>query len=198
MKKTYTRWNLDQTVRLARGVLNLPKGVVDLDFSDSKVVLLEKEPGPTLHGMNTTYYKYQTKYDLQIKVLGMKRFYAVEMTHEVWLTQDAKDLALGVWRRNEPPSTGREGLDKLFAAEMSRIRGFVLKSHTQTRMLAFNKKRTRIKKETHLVSEALVEEWRSMPMPPSNFEIPDDYREVEITGEANDAGQKSIFKSNNL
>jgi len=200
-EKTYMKWDLNQMINLAGGMMESMKGMVDMTFDNLKVEQLEKSSGDKLLGYPTTRYKYKTTYDLNVKMFGMKRSQSSESIQEMWVTDKLKDAAMNVWLSKEPPSSGSEDLNKLIKAEMSKMQGFPLKNITTTTMKSYNKKKTKVKKQEKTVTTTTVTELKKMSIPGDTFAIPSGYEEVDaLAGTNTEEGEnpfKGLFNKNN-
>jgi len=184
-KKNYQEWDMNQLLNLAGSIT----AMVKIQFSDLKLEKQDEHASDKIHGYATRYYKYLTSYDLRIKVIGIKRVQSVITEQETWVSDRLNDISLGLWLRNEPPSTGDPELDKLIKAEMSKVKGFPLRSKTKTVTRQWNKKKTKVKKETVSYADMEVNTFKKMAIEGATFAIPDDYELVQgVTG-----GLKGIF-----
>jgi hypothetical protein len=177
-EKTITEWDLQAMLGMVGGIVQGMQGIMNLEFSDVKVEELEQGAGGELLGYPVAHAKYRTTYTTSIKVLGMKRASTTEAVQEVWTTDAFGDPALGIWLRNEPPTTGIEDLDALIAAEMEKVEGFPLKTVSVTTTTGQKGKRestTRSQTEVTLLEEVAV--------PQATFELPAGYERVSLTGE---------------
>jgi hypothetical protein len=140
---TYSRWDLEAMMGMVGGILGAEGGMLSIELSNLSVDKLSEESAGSLLGYSAKRYEYRTSYDMQLKVLGMKRSNQVEINQEIWSTRAIDDAAaLGFWLRKEPPSLGNEGFDELLRAEMSKVDGFPLKTVTATTTTAAKGKST--------------------------------------------------------
>lgn len=173
-KKTYSRWDLDAMMRTAGAAMEAMGPMLNLEISDPRVEKLGEEDGGTLVGLPTTHYRYRTTYEMQMKIMGIKRASRVEMEQEIWATDAVVEPGFGVWLRKER-ATGNETLDKLVKAEMGKISGFPLKTVTVTTTTSGKGKQQQTRSETVVI---LLDRERSVPA--STFEIPSDYQETQM------------------
>ncbi len=194
-EKTYMKWDIQAMMKLAGGALNSMGGVLKMSFTDPRVTLLEEKDGGSIHGLATRYFSYKTTYDVEMKIIGIKKLQSMEITQKIWATTQVDDEAFGVWLRSGPPATGNEDLDKILAAEMDKVKGFPLKSITTTITRQMNKKGTKVKKETISNSETeVVSLQKNVDIDPNLFLIPTDYEEVEMPlGEDGGSPFKGLF-----
>jgi len=195
--KTYMEWDLNALLGVA-GSLMQSGGMINMTFTDPEVEMLEKSNGGKVLGMATTRHKMRTAYGMDMKVLGMKRAYDIETVQEVWTTKEAQDMALGVWLRKNPPSSGNEELDKILNAEVGKIEGLPLKSKAVSTMTQYNRKRTKVRGTTVTNTVMEVVDWREESIPAKTFKIPPDYKQVEMFG-GEESGNpfKGLFKKKN-
>jgi hypothetical protein len=195
-EETYSEWNLAAMMNLVEGM----SGLVNLEFSEPQIQLLEERDGGTVAGHSTHYTKYRTTYDLQMKILGMKRAMATDTVQEMWTTDDLEQPALGVWLRKGGRSSGDSSLDRMIAAEMSKVTGFPLKTIAVSTTTSGKKG-----KPTTTTSTTEVTTLREQAVDADRFEIPANYQRVELfpaageDEEGNPGGNpfKSIFGKKN-
>jgi len=173
-EKTYSRWDLEAMLQTFGQVMEAMGPMMNISIDNAQVEELGQEAGGTLVGLPTTRYRYRTSYDLNMKIMGMKRGQHVEMEQEIWSTDAVVAPGLGVWLRAFRP-TGFEGLDELVQAEMDKLRGFPLKTVTVTTMT--NKKGKQ--NTTRSTMEVTVLD-QSRTIPDATFEIPAGYQETEM------------------
>lgn len=183
-EKTYTKWDLDALVQSVGAAMDSMKGVVSFDISDPKVEKLLDEDGGTLLGMPTRHTRFRTTYSMQMRILGIKRNSDTETVQDMWTTTAVDEMALRVWLRKAPPSTGNEQLDKLMTSEVSRVEGLPLKIVVQSTSTSGKKNRTSTSTST---TEVTTFEKRSVPG--DTFQLPEGYRETELVPQ--DQGEDS-------
>ena len=194
--KTYMEWDINQMIMLAGSMLEAMKGFMSIEFDNPEVEQLESGKGETIQGHATTHYKHKTAYGISIKVMGMKRYQTTETIQDTWVTKDLNDMALGMWLRKEPPSSGSSELDKLISNEMEKVKGFPLKSKSVSTVKQWNKKRTKVKRETTTTTDMVVTQMRNQPIPASTYEIPSDYTKTSMPGADGGNPLGDIFKRN--
>jgi hypothetical protein len=59
---------------------------------------------------------------MDMKIMGMKRSQSFETVQDIWSTEELADPALGVWLKRDPPTMGNVGIEKVIAAEMSKMK----------------------------------------------------------------------------
>ncbi len=173
-EKTYTEWDLNAMMNMVGEVMEGMGGMFQIEISDPQVEKLMEEGGGTIVGLPTTHYRYRTAYTMDMKIMGMKRSQAVETVQDIWSTEELADPALGVWLKREPPTMGNTGLEKLIEAEMSKMKGFPLKTVEES-ISTGNKGKQRV---TTTVTE--VFELDETTISPEIFEIPGDYERREM------------------
>jgi len=131
-EKTYTEWDLNAMMNMLGTVMESMGGMLQMEFSDPEVEKLLEESGGMIVGMPTTHYRYRTAYNMDMKIMGMKRSQSFETVQDIWSTEEVADPALGVWLKRDPPTMGNSGLEKVISAEMSKMKGFPLKTIQQT------------------------------------------------------------------
>lgn len=175
-EKTYTRFDLAAMLQTLNQVMESMGPMMDFEIANPTVKKLSEEPGGTLLGLPATHYRYRTTYDMNLKIMGMKRSNSTEIVQDIWSTEAVDAAALGVWMRKGQP-TGNESIDRLIQAEMDAIQGFPLKTVAVTTMTGGKKggRQNTTRSET-VVTE--LDQERSIP--DSTFEIPAGYEETEM------------------
>ncbi len=175
-EETYSEWDLAAMMNLVEGVSSL----VNMEYSEPQVEALEEREGEKIAGYATRYYKYRTSYDIKMKVLGMGRKMSSVSLEEMWVTDEFDQPAMTVWLRKGTRS-GDSGLDRIIAAEMEKIKGFPLKTVVVSSTAGSKKKRA---SSTQTTME--VETLREESVNAKRFEIPTDYRRVDLLSGAGD------------
>lgn len=129
---SYSRWDLDAMLSGLSTALDSTGGMVSMAIVDPNVELLLEEAGGMVAGRPTTHYRYRTSYEMTMKIMGMSRRQSVVNEQEIWSTDTVTDAGFGIWLRKAPPSFGDSGLDELVKAEMEKMKGFPLKSITES------------------------------------------------------------------
>ena len=173
-EKTYTEWDLNAMMNMAGAALESMGGMFQMEFSDPEVEKLLEESGGTIVGLPTTHYRYRTAYTMDMKIMGMKRSQAVETVQDIWSTEELADPALGVWLKREPPTMGNTGLEKVIEAEMSKMKGFPLKTIDES-ISTGQKGKQQVTKTTTEVFEL-----DQTSISPDIFEIPAGYERREM------------------
>lgn len=182
-EKTYGEWDMEAMLQLVGGVIEGLGPLLDLEFSDPEVEKLAEEPGGEVAGQPTTHYRYRTAYTTKVKVLGMKRESHTETIQDVWSTTALDDdVALGLWLRKQPVKTGNEGIDRVIAAEVEKIRGFPLK--TVAVSTTTGGKRGEKTSTTRTTTE--VTSLAETDVPAATFELPAGYAEQQMMPEGGD------------
>lgn len=188
--KTYMPWNVAQLVSM----LGSMGDMLNFKFSNSKTEMLEESAGDAIHGKSTHRYKYRVSYDLEMKILGMTQNQHVDTVQESWCTTAFGDLGMGAWLRSAPV-TGIEGLDKMVSESAKQIKGFPLRSRTNTVTTQLDKKGNK-KRDQNSVTEMNVTKLEEGSVDASKFKIPADYKKVEIPegGQNGAPSFKDLFK----
>lgn len=189
-EKTYSRWDLDAMFQTFNQVMESMGPMMDISIDDPRVEKLGEQPGGTVAGLPTTKYRYRSSYELQLKVMGMKRSNRIETEQEIWSTQAVTAPGLGVWLRPDRP-TGFDGLDQLLEAEMGKLEGFPLKIVTET-TTTNQKGKSQTTRSTMEVTR--LEQDRDIPA--GTFEIPQGYTEeaMPTLGEDEEEGGNPLGK----
>jgi hypothetical protein len=174
-EKTYSRFDLEALFATMNQVMEAAGPMLSIDIVDPQVTLLSEESGGALLGLPTRHYRYKTTYDMQMKIMGMNRGNSVESVQDVWTTDALDAEALGVWLRKDRP-TGWEGLDRLIQQEMSKARGFPLRTVVETTTTGEKGKRS----QTTVAETVVTELDQDRSIPDSTFVIPSDYEEVAM------------------
>jgi hypothetical protein len=174
-EKTWAEWDLDAMLASLGAILQAMGPMLNLTISNIEVAELAEEPGGTIHGLATTHYRYRTSYDLEVKVIGIRRTNSVEQVQDVWSTDALTDVALGLWLR-KAPKTGFENLDELIEAEMSKAHGVPLKMEQVSTTTGEKGKRSSVTRTSMEVTELE----RAVTIPPATFEIPAGYTQTEM------------------
>ena len=174
-EQTYMRWNMEQMAALVGGMGQM----FNIKFENAKVEKLEESSGKKILGHNTSRYKVRTTYDLSVKMLGIKRQQSVETLTETWTTNAYPNDALSVWLRNFKV-TGIEGLDEILEEAMTAYKGIPLHTRETTITRNWNKKRTKVKRETKSTSETIVTNIQKENHPDSLFEIDPSFNEATM------------------
>jgi hypothetical protein len=188
-EKTYSRFNLDEMmagVGQAMKAMESMGGMVKMEFRDVSTSKLLEEPGGEIMGYATTHYRFTSHYVMEMKIMGMGQTTTTDTIQDLWVTDKLDARGFGTWLRpSRGMQTGNEGMDKLFKQEMSKLKGFPLKSNTQSTMV--DKKG----KQQNNSSSTIVTVLREEDIPAGKFEWPSDYQETALIaalGEGQEAG----------
>ncbi len=173
--KSYMPWNMQKMVAVLGGGMG---DMLNFKFSNAKMEPLEDSAGDAIFGKATHRYKYHATYDLEMKILGMTQFQHVDTVQETWNTTAIGDLGMGAWLRSIP-ITGLEELDKMMADSAKLIKGFPLKSRTNTVTTQLDKKGKK-KRDQKSITEMTVLKLDDGAIDAAKFQIPSDYKKVEI------------------
>ena len=130
--KTYSKWDIDAMLKSAGAALNAVGGMVKMEVENQHVDAKPPAPGPTMHGLPTTHYVFDTSYDLVVKVFGMRHGQHVVTHEELWTTTALKDPGFAAWLRKRPPKTGNKTIDDLVANAFHDVKGMLLKQVTKS------------------------------------------------------------------
>lgn len=173
--KNYMVWDLDAMFAGLAAMMQSAGPLFNLDFSNPSFEKLGDESGGELLGRSTRKHSYRSKFDMTVKIVGIKRESHVESMQEVWVAYDLSDPGLGIWLRQKPPSTGDPEFDKLLLAGWEAMEGFPLKS--VTRSVTTSKKKG---KTNTTVSTMVVTVLREETPPAGTFDIPGDYTLISM------------------
>lgn len=150
--------------------------MVKLSVSNPQVEKLAQEPGPEMHGLATTHYRYRTTYDLEVRVMGMGQKSSNETVTDTWATTALGGAAgFDAYLRREPPRSGIDDLDRLIEAEVAKgITGVPLKTVTAT--VSKDQKG----RETRSTTTMEVTSLRQETIPAATFALPSGYERVEL------------------
>jgi hypothetical protein len=177
-EKTYTEWDLNAMMNMFGTVMESMGGMLQMEFSDPEVEKLLEESGGTIVGLPTTHYRYRTAYTMDMKIMGMKRSQSFETVQDIWSTEELADPALGVWLKRDPPTMGNMGIEKVIEAEMSKMKGFPLKTVQET--ISTGQKG----KQQTTTTTTEVYELDQTTISPEIFVIPADYERREMDFES--------------
>ena len=190
-EKTYSEWDLDAIFHMADAMMQSMGPLMNLTIENPHVETLLEEDGGDIHGYSTTHRRFRTTYSMKMKIMGMKRAQDYDSVQDVWSTDEIDHEAFGVWLRREPPAMGDTGLKELVEAEMSKIKGFPLKTVDQ--VTATGKKGKQ--QTTRTITEVI--ELDETAIDAGLFEIPAGYQRVEMMpamgGDDGQQGLGSLF-----
>jgi hypothetical protein len=173
--KTYMKWDVAAMAQMAAGLVNMK-------VKDYKVEKVLDEDGPTILGYPTRHYKFVTSYSMEMAMFGMKKTTTGKNEQELWTTTKINPSALAVFEKMAVrPTAGFGDLQKVIEAEKTKsVKGFPLK--TVTTMDSGTPERPKITKSIMEITE--LKEGR---IAVSEFEMPKDYKEVTMGGDAAEA-----------
>jgi hypothetical protein len=181
-EKTYSRLDLDAMLRTMGAVLNTAGPMLSMEFVDPRVELLSQEPGGDVVGLPTTHYRYRTSYQLEMKVIGIRRSNAVDSLQDIWASDALTAEGMGVWLRKDRPS-GNASLDRLIQSEMAKVQGFPLRTVTVTTTTG-----QKGKSETSRSETVVTELDTDHSVSDDRFALPAGYRETQLPLPAEAAG----------
>ncbi len=185
--ETYSEWDLAAMMNLLEGM----SGLVNLEFSEPKIELLDEKSGGDILGYSTRYFKYHTTYDIEMRVFGMRNSTATDTVQEMWVTNDFELPALGVWLRKGGRSSGDSSLDRVISKEMEKVQGFPLKSITVSTSSRGKKKK---KQSTSRITTE-VTTLRQTSVDAKRFEIPANYKLVDAFPAGGAEGEENPLSS---
>lgn len=187
--RTYSKWDLKAMLESVSGVMQSLGPMMNFEIQEPRVETLADEPGGEMMGYATRHYKYRTTYRFQMKIMGMKSAQDMEQVQEMWATDQLDAAALGLWMMREPPDFGDSGLKELIEAEMSKVKGFPLKTVLES--VSTNKKGKQSTTRTITQVEALEER----AIGAERFRIDPSFRETEppLPMGEEDNGLKGLF-----
>lgn len=178
-EKTYMAFDPSQLAAAAGAMLQAMGPMVKISFTNHRIEKLAEEPGPKLHGYDTTHYRFRVAYDSDIRVMGMGQKSSNETVTDTWTTTALGDAGFGAYLRKDPPRTGIADLDKMIEAEMAQgVRGLPLK------MVAVTTSKDQKGRETTATTTMEVTSLREEAIPASTFALPKGYERVEMTAAA--------------
>jgi hypothetical protein len=173
-EQTYSEWDLDAILQMAGNAMQSMGPMLDFKFENPRVETLLEEDGGKIHGYSTVHHRFRTTYTMHMKIMGMKRSQGHQSVQDIWSTDDIDHEALGVWLKREPPSMGDTGLKELVEAEMSKMKGFPLKTVDEVTTTG-KKGRQQV---TRTIAE--VEELGETSIDSSTYEIPAGFQQVQM------------------
>lgn len=180
-EKTYSTFDMEAMMSAVGQVIdtmNQMGGMMKMEFTDIHNELLLEESGDSILGHSTTHYRYKSGYTMNLKVMGMRQRSTSESIQDLWSTEDLAARGFGVWLRpDRNMRTGNEEFDKLINQEMSKIKGFPLKSVVVS--TTTNKKG----KSQQVTATTSVDLLREESIADGTFGWPDDYTEIEFIPE---------------
>lgn len=174
-EKTYMEWDMGGMLGNVGALMQSMGGMVEMDFENYESKKLAEEPGEDIQGYSTTYYEYETSYDMVMNVMGMSQRTEIEQQQEIWATTELEAQGFNAWLKKTPPKTGIEGLDEMIAKEMEKaVGGFPLKTVT-VQTTTDQRGRTTKSRSTTKVTTI-----REESIPAGTFELPEGYTETEM------------------
>ncbi len=173
-ENTHAKFDLSEVLGFAGAIMD--SGMFNMEVSNHSIELLEQRDGPTMHGYDTEYRKYRTSYDLEIKIMGMRRGDHYVMENEIWSAETLDATGFQAWMR--PRKTGFEAVDTLMEGELEKIHGFPFKSVTTTRTQGTKKKG----RTAETTSTTEVTEFEALNIADSTFALSPDSQEISLIG----------------
>ncbi|MEM9290748.1 MAG: DUF4412 domain-containing protein [Acidobacteriota bacterium] len=192
-EETYSEWDIEAMLQTANAMLESLGGVVKFSFENVEVQEVDSGSGGEILGYSTKYTKHRTAYDIEVRVLGIKRRSSVETLQEAWSTNALSDEAFGVWLGQQPINTGNEELDELIQSQAQQLDGFPLK----TVQVSVNRnKKGEVENRSTVTTEVTKLDRQSIPA--KTFEIPSNFTETaaaiptgEVANDNEEGGEES-------
>lgn len=109
-----------------------------------------------------------------MQVLRFEQDNRVEEIRELWTAPQLVEKALGIYLRKTPPKTFSDDLNRLMQMEFEKAKGVPLKMRTVTTIQDKSGKT-----ETNVVTMEVLT-LQMMPVPDATFQLPADYKEVQL------------------
>lgn len=140
-------------------------------ITNDKTVILQKEPGPTMHGYATTHLKVQTTANIQARIMHKKFDYTLKKVDDVWYANDIGIHPVKQRWVQALTNSGYGTLDKLSKAFRNMIKGATLK-HESIIEVSDNKKQ---KVDTYIrkLEVATIKEVKSEKLKADTFSKPE-------------------------
>jgi hypothetical protein len=170
-KKEYYRLSMEETFSTLSNLMQGAGSMFEISIDNQKVDARDLGAGETIEGYPTKKYVVHAEYDLNMRMMGMKRSTSIRSETETWVT-DRLDTGGAAFIQQRAFKTGIEDLDSLIDKHVEAMRGFPLKSVTN--MTTTAGRRTSTSKTTMTVTDV-----RETAVAASEFVVPSDYREVD-------------------
>lgn len=168
--KTYTELNFEA---LLQSFGNIGESLLNLEIENAKVEVRNGTQNKTILGFPCKHIIIETSYDMKMKVLFVKSKQKIHYISEYWIASNFP-LILRDYYQERSFKTGIPDLDKIIEKETGAVKGMVLKL----------KKVTETKNEkgeiTKQYDESEITKIEEKVFPLNYFEIPDDYKKIEI------------------
>ncbi|HUP64831.1 MAG TPA: DUF4412 domain-containing protein [Thermoanaerobaculia bacterium] len=169
--KTYYELPLEETFKAVAGAFKAMGPMMKMSFDNQKVDVTPAVDGGEIQGYPTRKHVVNVKYDMNVRVMGMKTSSTVDMTTESWITDKiAADQATFVQAKTL--RTGVEDIDRLIETQMTAATGFPLKSIVTTTT-------TQGKKSETSTTTMEVSKIEQAAIPASQFEVPAGYSKTD-------------------
>lgn len=185
-EKTYAEFDLEKLMTTMGQMMDMMGGMMKFEITDVASEKLAEEAGGSMLGHPTTHYRFESGYNMKMKIMGMGQEQRIDMLQDVWVTDALDARGLGVWLRPDRAlKTGNEEFDKLIDSQFRDMKGFPLKSVVVT--TTTNKKG----KSQQQTSTTEVRELREESVADTSFTVPAGYTQTElIPGMAQIGGQE--------
>lgn len=142
-------------------------GAVTFDVRNPKVSVTGGADGGNVGGFATKKSSVDSAYEIAVEGLGQPMSIRMQLRTDVWWTDKiSADFTTFLQKRGF--RTGIDAVDKLIAAESASIKGFPMKQITTTKVnLGGN--------EMSTTSTTLVQNVKTMALPPATFAMPAGY-----------------------
>lgn len=178
-EKTYSRWDMAQVMNMVQGM----SALIKFEITNTSVEKLEEKAGKSIMGHDTRYVRFESSFNMKMKIMGIKRSQNNRSIQEVWVTDDFDTDALSAWFKAFR-STGSGEMDELLQQSMATVDGFPLENITTT--VTTDKKG----RSTETRSVTKVKEVREENIDNGKFQLPTGYQEVDMfaSGEDGEGG----------
>ena len=171
-ENTHAKFDPSDLLGIVGSVMD--SGILNMEVSNYSIEELERRDGPDMHGYDTEYRKYLTSYDLEMKIMGMKRADHHTIELETWDTDKVDAFSFDLTRLRK---TGIEAIDTLMKGEFEKFKGFSFKSVTTDRTEGAKKKRS-----ATTITTTKVNLFEEMNVADSMFELHPDSQEISLLG----------------
>ncbi len=182
--KTYAELDFE---KLMQSMANITGSLLNLQIENPKVEVRAGNEDKNILGFPCKHIIVETSYDMKMKVLFIKNKQKIHYISQYWIAKDFP-LILKDYYQEKSFKTGIPDLDKLIEQETSAVKGMVLKLKKVTETKNEKGEISKVYEETEIIK---IEE---KDLPSSYFEIPKDYKKIELfPQEEKEDKMKSIF-----
>jgi len=181
--KTYAELDFEE---LLQSLSNITGSLLNLEIENPKVEVKKGTEDKNILGFPCKHIIIETSYDMKMKVLFIKSKQKVHYVSDYWIAQNFP-LILRDWYQEKSLKIGIPQLDEIIEKETSAIKGMVLKAKRLTETINEKGETTKTYDEEEITK---VEE-KELPL--NLFEVPKDFKKVELFPKDEKEGIKSIF-----